>query len=173
MKRKNLKEVVGLKYNRLTIIDEEPTIRYGNSTFRIMLCRCECGEEKVIMFQHLKNGRTKSCGCLNKELSTERIIKVGIKHGLNKHPLYQTHNAMKHRCSNPNHQRWESYGGRGIKVCDRWLGEDGFKNFLEDMGERPEGTTLDRINNDGNYEPTNCRWATISEQNKNRRKKTI
>ena len=170
MKRKILKEVVGLKYNRLTIIDEEPTIKYGNSTFRIMLCRCECGEEKVIMFQHLKSGRTKSCGCLNKEMAKEKFIKLNIIHGNYDHPLFNTYKLMKNRCNNCESHNYKYYGGRGIKVCDRWLGDDGFKNFLEDMGERPEGTTLDRINNDGNYEPTNCKWSTYSEQNKNRRK---
>ena len=80
---------------------------------------------------------------------------------------------MKRRCYVEKAHNYKYYGGRGIKVCDRWLGDDGFKNFLKDMGERPKGTTLDRINNNGNYEPINCKWSTISEQNKNRRKKTI
>jgi hypothetical protein len=163
----------GQKFNRLTIVEEVEKIRYKNCTVRRMLCECECGNIKEVNLPHLRSGKIQSCGCLNDEIRGKRIIEYSTTYGLYKHPLYQTHNAMKHRCSNPNHKRWMGYGGRGIKVCDRWLGDDGFKNFLEDMGERPEGTTLDRINNDGNYEPTNCRWATDSEQNKNRRKNTI
>ena len=84
-----------------------------------------------------------------------------------RHPLYSTWSNMKGRCYNPNRPVYKYYGGRGIKVCDRW--KNSFKLFLKDMGERPEGCTLDRINNDGNYEPTNCKWSTTVEQNKNRR----
>lgn len=83
--------------------------------------------------------------------------------------VYQSWSAMKYRCSNPNSHIWKYYGGRGVTVCERWAGRDGFKNFFEDMGE-PNGKTLDRINNDGNYEPGNCRWATMKEQCQNRRK---
>lgn len=83
-------------------------------------------------------------------------------------PTYESWSAMKSRCNNPNHDSWKNYGGRGITVCDRWL--HSFENFLADMGERPEGKTLDRFpNRDGNYEPSNCRWATVAEQNANRR----
>jgi hypothetical protein len=84
-----------------------------------------------------------------------------------KHPLYQVWAALKYRCLNPNSSKWKNYGGRGITVCKRWI--DSFENFLEDMGERPEGSSLERINVDGNYEPGNCRWATQKEQQNNKR----
>lgn len=89
--------------------------------------------------------------------------------GRSSHSLYTTHKMMKQRCYNPKEKKYKNYGGRGIKVCDRWLGKEGFNNFIADMGERPEGLTLDRINNNGDYEPSNCRWATYSEQSINTR----
>ncbi len=85
------------------------------------------------------------------------------------HPLYVTYASMKKRCQNKNHKDYKHYGGRGINICERWLGVDGFKNFLTDMGERPKGLSLDRIDNEGNYEPNNCRWTTWKVQANNRR----
>lgn len=96
-------------------------------------------------------------------------LKREFKHGLKKHPLYVTWESMRKRCNNPNYPAYKNYGGRGIKVCERW---DNFANFLEDMGERPEGMTLDRKHNDKNYEKSNCRWATQLEQVANRRMST-
>ena len=161
--------MIGQKFNRLTIIKEEEKIKYEKCTVRRFLCRCECGNEKIIIWQHLKSGKIKSCGCLNNEVRSKRIVEYSTKHGLYHHPLYKLYQNMKHRCYNENNTKWEHYGGRGIKVCDRWLGEDGVVNFINDMGERPIGHTLDRINNDGDYEPSNCKWSTYKEQNKNRR----
>src|SRR4051812_15448983 len=91
-----------------------------------------------------------------------------VLHGLRKHPLYNTWNGMIQRCRNENAGSYKRYGGRGITICDRWIGENGLINFIKDMGVKPEGCTLDRINNDGNYDPGNCRWATHHEQNTNK-----
>jgi hypothetical protein len=169
MKRTKIK--IGEKYSRLTIIEKvENYVSPSGKTESRFKCKCDCGNEKIAISGHLKSGRTQSCGCLNNEERGKRFTKYSTKHNLSKHELYPTYQGMKQRCSNPNHQRWMSYGGRGIKVEDCWLGENGFVNFLKDMGERPVGKTLDRIDNDGNYGLTNCRWATLSEQNKNRRK---
>lgn len=97
-------------------------------------------------------------------------FKLGISHK-NRTPAYVSWGSMHQRCSNPKHDNWKHYGGRGIKVCERWSGEQGFENFLSDMGERPPGMTLDRYPNpDGNYEPGNVRWATATQQNRNKRK---
>lgn len=84
-------------------------------------------------------------------------------------PTYQAFHQSKNRCLNPNNQRYKDYGGRGIKMCDRWAGADGYKNFIDDMGERPKGMTLDRIDNEKGYSPDNCRWATYETQNLNKR----
>ena len=147
-----LKNEIGSKYNRLTVIGEAGRDKHGRAKW---LCLCDCGTETTAVGNCLRSGHKRSCGCYR------------IKHGLEKHPLYGTWSNMKQRCYNPNTPRYAHYGGRGITVCNEW--RDSFPQFLSDMGERPEGTSLDRIDVNGDYTPDNCRWATKIEQNLNRR----
>lgn len=143
-----------------------PTPRGGNT---YVYCTCKCGTEKFVRADYLLKGVTKSCGCLRAHWTVKHGHSRGnSKLGSLKTPEYATWDAMIQRCTNPKAMFWENYGGRGIRVCDRW--RNSFAHFLEDMGNRPDGHSIDRINNDGNYEPSNCRWATTGEQLRNTRR---
>jgi hypothetical protein len=132
-------------------------------------CRCDCGHKTVVSANNLKNGSVASCGCMQHSKSRDNATRHGQRlSGNNATPTYRSWQAMRRRCLDPNTIGWKSYGGRGIKICKRW---NRFENFFADMGPRHNGKTLDRINANGNYTPSNCRWATPLDQRHNRRKK--
>jgi hypothetical protein len=149
-----LVDMSGRKVARLTILERSARRNATGSAF--WRCRCDCGNEIEVSGVNIRNGQTQSCGC------------VHITHGMTLSPEYRIWRGMHQRCTNPNSTKYENYGGRGITVCDRWRS---FENFYADMGPRPEGLTIERINNEQGYGPGNCKWATYSEQNLNRRKR--
>jgi hypothetical protein len=135
---------------------------------RKWLCRCECGTVKTVATSHLRQGKSRSCGCLEKELTSARAK----THGMSATVEHRTWMSMRDRCRNPKAAHYDCYGGRGITVCERWI--NSFGNFYEDMGPRPSSRhSIDRIDVNGHYEPGNCRWATIAEQRRNTRTNTI
>lgn len=146
------KDLTDVRFGRLVAIERGPNDSKGKTVWK---CRCDCGNEKYIRATSLQQGLIKSCGCL--------------RHGLRHTRLYTIWSHMQQRCENPKHNRYHLYGGRGISICPEWRNDfyvfyewamcNGYKDTL----------TIDRINPDGNYEPQNCRWATVSEQNRNRR----
>ncbi len=147
-------DIAGQQFGHLTAIERVPAQRVQ------WRCICECGAETVVQISHLKDGHTQSCGCF-------RINQI-TTHGLSKTPEYKVWSSMVERCHNPNDKKFKHYGGRGISVCDLWRAS--FAAFIADMGRRPKGRlTIERLNNDGNYEPDNCEWASFQKNNLNRR----
>lgn len=150
------------RFGRLTVIR-----RAGKQNRFIMWeCRCDCGRSRVVQGIHLRSGHTRSCGCLSRDISRT----TNKTHGLSHTREYHTWQHILDRCLNPRNKSWKYYGGRGIRVCERW--RNSFRAFFADMGVKPTNGrySIERINNDGNYTPRNCKWATQSEQVSNRRR---
>lgn len=158
----------GCSFGRLVVIGAAfRTRRSGSRTDWQVVAACKCGTINCYYLRNLTAGMTTSCGCVQKE-KTRQASKT---HGMRKDPLYGIWNMMRARCENPKNGAYARYGGRGIKVCQRW---QTFENFLADMGQRPSSEhSLDRIDNDGDYCPENCRWATRSEQGQNKRNNVL
>lgn len=155
--------MAGQTFDRWTVV----SFAFAKGPHGYYNCKCSCGTERAVQGWSLVSRTTRSCGCLRREINRE----IHLKHGSCGHPVYQAWTSMKQRCQNPAKQAFENYGRRGISVCPTW---ETFEGFFDDMGSSwSPGLTIERIDNDGNYEPGNCRWATMMEQGQNKRTSVI
>lgn len=169
--------LIGNRYGRLTVVElAEKRKRKDRKEYNYYyLCQCDCGNKKIVGKNNLKNGITQSCGCWQKEIATKNINKINVKHGFSRHDgtkekLYNVWHAMKSRCENKNDKAYKYYGARGILVCEDWKNDYiAFRTWAL-LNNYKRGLDIDRINNDGNYEPSNCRFITHRENLLNRRK---
>lgn len=165
-----IRDLSGKQFSRLRV--QWPAGLQGSRVLWLTLCKC--GNLRIARGTHLTGGGVRSCGCLVREVARALILKKNpsLRHGHARHGKvtreFRTWDAMRQRCLNPKDQKYKDYGGRGIKICQRWL--DSFENFLADMGPKPKGLSIDRRDNDGNYTPKNCRWATPLQQRHNQRR---
>lgn len=161
---------IGEQYGYLTIIEigRFKIYKDGDKLFKrpTVIAKCKCGRTLQTTETSIRNGYTKSCGCLQKQATIKRNKDNAI-HNMSHTKTFKTWDSMKERCYNPNNISYPNYGARGITICNRWL--ESFQNFYDDMGERPKGMTIDRIDGTKNYEPSNCKWSTVKEQASNRR----
>lgn len=160
------RDLTGKKFGRLTVIRELPERKHHSV---LWLCRCECGNEVKVKSSNLNSGRSQSCGCLR----VEHSIKAHQTHKKSDTKLFAVWCSMRFRCNNPNDKSYHNYGARGIRVCDEWTNSfSSFYNWALSNGYN-DGLTIDRINNDGNYEPSNCRWVSRKVQGNNSRKNRL
>jgi len=160
-------DITGQRFGRLEVLSRQTSDRKGQSAW---LCQCDCGNKCIIQGVNLRSERTKSCGCLQKEITAQRNKIISTSHGMSNTKIYNTWAGMLKRCRNKKHPAYKYYGARGIAVCDRWLK---IENFYKDMGDPPKGLTLERIDNDREYSPDNCKWATYKEQANNKSSNVI
>lgn len=160
------KDLTGIRFGKLSVIELSKEVNSGNRKRKYWLCVCDCGNKNEIRTDSLTSGKVSSCGCLKKEQEKINLTKFH-RHKMSKTKLYRTWQGMKSRCCNENNKSYKRYGGRGIKVCSEWMEFDNFMSWSLSNGYE-ENLTIDRINNDKGYEPVNCKWSSNKEQSRNR-----